>query len=484
MPKGSTPSSSTSTRRTFRPTSGLITLDYPRGDLSLTTADGKQAITPDEPFRAELHNGRTELAFKARALVQTGAEASLAVTLRCGDITRQCQVRFTLPPPDVVVLRALRLTARLDGPTEPRPECESVLRFDQLTPQRLEPFPNRLTTYTFEMFNRSGLGEKLLVKTYILPDGFWDNKLNCPQACDLLARAGTLLGESAVELPQSDTPQKLAFPVIKPPAKASEKLPEKPPEKPAGSEPAKPKVDISAGLAMVVCDAKSKEPKWLQLYTFAPLRPASYLAEPRAKYDPVEGKLEIDVGLAAGRDLPPCSPKAPVRLAMAMRNANGRTVDAAVPGSAGLPGQTKALLDPGRPRDVLYAFVPSAGRDTLQIEINVDDYPRAFLYDLSRSDVTWRRNLWRVRITDPPREPVSAIRPREALPVKFGVDSPADSFLSRGGRGPADDAVRLEIFNEQRAGDQPCAGNSTAIARSRSNWSRPTSTRSAGTPAR
>ena len=99
-----------------------------------------------------------------------------------------------MPPPDVVVLRALRLTARLDGPTEPRPECESVLRFDQLTPQRLEPFPNRPTAYTFEMFNRSGLAKKLLVKTYILPDGFWDNKLNCPQACDLLARVGNPAG--------------------------------------------------------------------------------------------------------------------------------------------------------------------------------------------------------------------------------------------------------------------------------------------------
>ena len=208
-------------------------------------------------------------------------------------------------------------------------------------------------------------------------------------------------------------------------------------------------MDISAGLAMVVCDAKSKEPKWLQVYTFAPLRPASYLAEPRAKYDPAEGKLEIDVGLAAGRDLPPCSPKAPVRLAMAIRDANGRALDAGQD-AAGLPGQTKALLDPSRPRDVLYAFVRSEGRDTLQVEINVDDYPRAFLYDLSRSDMTWQRNLWRIRITDPPREPVSAIQPREALPVRFGVDSPADSFLSHAGRGPADDTVRLEIFNEQR----------------------------------
>ncbi len=179
------------------------------------------------------------------------------------------------------------------------------------------------------------------------------------------------------------------------------------------------------------------------------LRPASYLDEPKSRYDPVEGKLEIDVALAASRDYPPCSPKSPIRLTMALRDANGRPVDAALQGGAGLPGQTKALLDPSRPRDLLYAFIRSEGRDTLQVEINVDDYPRAFLYDLGRNDVTWQRNLWRIRITDPPREPVSAVQPRETLPVKFGVDSPADSFLSRG-HGPSGDAVLLEIFNEQR----------------------------------
>ena len=423
-----------------------------------------------------MHNGPTELVFKARALLQSGKESPLSIAVRCGDMTRQCTVRLALPQPNVVLLRALRLTARLDGPTEPRPECESVLRFDQLAPQRLEPFANRPTTYSFELVNRSGLKKSLLVKTYVLPDHFWDNQLNSSQACDLLARSATLLGESAVDLAEMDKPTKLAFPALKPPAKAAEK----PPDKPSPQEPANPSVDISAGLAMVVCDAKTKEPRWLQVYTFAPLRPASYLDEPKAKYDPADGKLEIDVALTSGRDLPPCSAKAPMRLAMALRDANGKTYEAAGQGGEGLPGQTKALLYSGQARDSLYAHVPSTGRETLQVEIDVDDYPRAILYALGRSDVTWERNLWRIRITDPPHQPVIAIQPRDALAVKLGVDSPADSFLSSGpdpslrvgapGTAPMPCGWKSSTNSARR---QATWWNSTAIARSRSSCSKP-----------
>jgi hypothetical protein len=426
---------------------GLITFDYPRDDLALSTADGKQGIAPDEPFRTEIRSDHAQLIFKARARKQTGEETSLAITVRCGEKTRQSQVRLVLPQPDVVLLRAFRLAGKLDGSTQRRQESESVLQFDRLAPQRLEPFPNRPTTYTFEMVNRSGLGKKLLVRTYLLPAWFWDRNMTCRQACEILAQSATLLGESAVELADLEKPQKVAFPAIKPPPKKAD---EKPPEKPP-AEPPKPKVDVPSGLAMVVCDARSKEPepKWIQTYIFAPLRPARYL-DPTARYDTEEGKLEIAVALAADRDIPPCSQKAPVRLTMAVRDSAGRAVKMlSQPGGTGLPGQTKALLYPGLARDALYALVRSDGRDTLRVELNVDDYPRAFLYEVGLNRVTSQRDLWRVRITDPPRDPIRAMQPRDTLPVAFQVDAPEDSFVTRGARGPGDDAVLLEIFDEQ-----------------------------------
>jgi hypothetical protein len=320
------------------------------------------------------------------------------------------------------------------------------LQFDRLVPQRLEPFPNRPTTYTFEMVNRSGLGKKLLVRTYALPEWFWDRNMNSHQACDVLARSATLLGETPIELAELGKPQKLAFPAIKPPPKKPD---DKPPDKPA-AEPAKPKVDVSHGLALVVCDAKNKEPepKWLQLYSFTPLRPTRYL-EPTVHYDAEEGKLNIDVALSAERDIPPCSEKTPVQLIMDVRDSAGRPVNIASQAGPGLRGQTKALLYPARPRDVLYAPVRSDGRESLEVELSVDDYPRAFLFEVGLNKAASQRDLWRIRISEPPHDPVSSIKPLDWLPLKFHVDAPEDSFFSRGAHGRADDTVLLEIFDEQ-----------------------------------
>jgi hypothetical protein len=432
-------------------TFGLVSFEFPRRELVLTTADGKQAIVPEEPFRAELRPGRTQLAFKARAQVQSGAETSLAITVRCGDKSRQCQVRLVLPQPDVVLLRAIRLVGNLDGSVDRRQESESTLQFDHLTPQRLEPFPNRSTTYTFEMINRSGLAKKLQVRVYALPEWFWDRKMTCRQACDALARTGNLLGESAIELAQLGKPEKFAFPAFKgPPKKVEEKPADKAAEKPPKPEPDKPKVDVSQGLVIVVSNAnvKEPEPRWIQVFSFAPLRPSRYL-EPTVHYDVDQGKLEIEVSLAADRDLPPCSQKAPVRLTMTVRDDSGRAVALLAQPDAGLRGQTKALLYPARPRDVLYAPVRSNGRDPIQVELNVDDYPRAFLYDVSLNKVTNQRDLWRIRLFTPPRDPVSAFQPRETLPVKFNVDAPEDSFLARQSNSGAADVVQVEIFDEQ-----------------------------------
>jgi hypothetical protein len=435
-------------------TAGRINFEFQGSDIALTTADGKQTITPDDSLAVELTSDHTERTFKARAQVQTGAETPLAITVRCGEKTRQCSLRLTLPQTDVVLLRAYRLAGKLDGSTEPRQECENVLQFDQLVPQRLQPFPNRPTTYTFEMVNRSGLSKKLLVRTYALPEWFWDRNMNCRQACDVLARSATLLGESPIELAEIGKPQKLAFPAIKPPAKKSD---EKPPEKPAGAEPPKPKIDVSAGLAMLICDAKNKEPeaKWLQLYSFTPLRPTHFL-DPAVHYNADEGKLEIDVALPADRDIPPCSQKMPVRLTMEVRDAAGRPVNISSQAGEGLRGQTKALLYPARPRDVLYAPVRGNDHGAMQVELSVDDYPRAFLFDVGLNNAASLRDVWRIHITEPPRDPVRCFQPRETLPVKFQVDAPEDSFFSRGAHGRAEDSVLLEIFDEQH----PEAGRS------------------------
>ena len=124
---------------------------------------------------------------------------------------------------------------------------------------------------------------------------------------------------------------------------------------------------------------RSRQPKWRQLYSFTPLRPADL--EPTVRYDAGEGQLNIDVALSADRDIPPCSQTDAVRLIMDVRDSAGRAVNLQSQAGAGLRGQTKALLYPARRRRALCA-VRSDGREALQVELSVDDYPRAFLFEV------------------------------------------------------------------------------------------------------
>ena len=428
---------------------GVITFEYSRAELVLTSSDGKRTIEPDERLPADLRSSRTQLVYRARAQTQTGGETTVKISVRCGEKSQECQIRLSLPQPDAVTLRAYRLVGKLDGSTDRRMEKEVTLQFDKLAPKLLEPFPNRPTTYSFEMVNGSGLGKNLLVRIYALPEWFWDRNMNCRQACEILERSGILLGESGVELAQLRTSQKIVFPAVKsPPAKKAD---DGAAEKPEGKKaPEKLKIDVTHGMAFVVYDAKRKEPepKWIAVFAFSPLRPSRYL-DPTAQYNSDEGKLEIEVALAADRDIPSCSKAEPIRLTMAVRDAAGRAVNVLPQGGTGLRGQTKALLFPARPHDALYAPIRSVPGHLYQVELNVDDYPRAFLYEVGLQKVTNQRDLWRIQITDPQREPVKALQPLETLPMKFRVDAPEDSFFFGGGHAPAADVVQVDIFDEQ-----------------------------------
>jgi hypothetical protein len=172
--------------------------------------------------------------------------------------------------------------------------------------------------------------------------------------------------------------------------------------------------------------------------------------EPAVHYDADEGKLNIDVALSADRDIPPCSKDSPVSLVMDVRDAMGRTVGAETQAGAGLHGQVKAEVFPESPHDVLYAPVHSDGLESLQVEVSVDNYPRAFLFEVGRNKAESQRDKWRVRITKPSHVPMSCTKPLKKLPVSFQVDAPEDSFFPRGEQGRPDDKVLLEIFDEQR----------------------------------
>ncbi|MGO9115631.1 MAG: carboxypeptidase-like regulatory domain-containing protein [Thermoguttaceae bacterium] len=434
-------------------TSGRVTFEYPRDKLVLTSSDGKQPLDSEEPVRVDLRPDHAQFIFKAHARVQTGNETTVKISVLCGGKFKPCDVRLALPQPDVVALQVYRLAGKLDGSTDRRPENELILRFDSLTAQRLGPFPNRPTTYSFELVNRSGLGKKLKVLVYSLPKSFGERNSSCRDACEMLrsGNSGSLLGEANVDLSQLGKSQRLAFPAFKAPP--SKKADDKATEKPEAKEPsAKAKGDVTQGLALVFCDAKSKdlEPRWIQVFDLSPLQPGQYM-ESKPDYDSVKGELKIDVAISDGRDFPPCSLKEPIHVTMTIRTDVGPDGNELPQASTNLNGKFSASLYPSKSHDTLYAPIPSDGRFR-HIELDVDDYPRAFLYDVGLHKVTERGDLWRIQFTYPPRHPELALQPCKSLPVKFQVDAP--SFFS-GGEHPVPAEIWLDAFDEQHPQTAP-----------------------------
>ena len=68
-------------------TNGRITFQYPRDKLVLTSSDGKQPLDSDaeEPVRVDLRPDHAQFVFKARALVQTGDETTVKISVLCGE---------------------------------------------------------------------------------------------------------------------------------------------------------------------------------------------------------------------------------------------------------------------------------------------------------------------------------------------------------------------------------------------------------------
>jgi hypothetical protein len=285
----------------------------------------------------------------------------------------------------------------------------------------LHPFPNRRTDYQLLLANDDRQDKVVRVElaaagrrvSAALPP----DSLSSPDALRVLDRFSprTILAVADdVTLPVGGRLAPVPFP---PPADEDAAAEAESPASgdltdSAATIPAKP---IDYGLLLLVTDKQSDRVtiRWLDV---APQRPRRYVL-PRVGYNLDLQRLTIDVSPQDEALIPP----------------TGVKVRAEIVG--GLPPASKARLhDEIEAPDFaarLYADIPAGNGRVVTVHLWVDDYPRAFIFDVPcdrhDTDVPEQKDRLAIRIVSPPAG-TSYQSPAGPVPVEFQVDAPPGSF--------------------------------------------------------
>jgi hypothetical protein len=300
------------------------------------------------------------------------------------------------------------------------------------TTHSLHPLPNRMQNFTFDVVNRAKVAKKLDVSIVApsnvpnkpefagLPSG--------PQKADVAAKLldpyGPLvpLGPNfPVDLPASgeSVRVKIGGSDTKLNPKANLVLPEK------GDPEQFPGVPLRYGLMILLTDPATKDVT-IRRIEIAPQRPTGYL-EAKASYNRATERLEIRVK-AKNQDIIP---------------SEGLQLSADVEGvSAQLPRSLKSVLKGPDFEAMMYAHLGPTATPEVRASVNVDDYPRAFVFKINRAspsrDFAPETGLAEVRITSPlPGKAYKA--PVKRIDAVAEVDAPEGTF------GEGDTASNVEF---------------------------------------
>jgi hypothetical protein len=297
---------------------------------------------------------------------------------------------------------------------------------------RLRPFPNRTTAYRFTLANRSGRARKVSAQLFALPESPESRRTSENFPLDTLgnltpgvrklydAQIALPAGQRAVAIPWQE-------------AKAAEQKDAA--AKPGPSESPRPSAArpaVTFGLACVIQDLADGGRRWIRLLEFAPLAPRDYL-DPLVSYSAAARRIVVQVrprqrtsdGQPNTDLLPPLAPGESIKVVW--ETAGLLDPDAAM-------NDRGEVLAPDYTANLFAEVAPRAGRQ-VPVRLDVDGYPRAFVYQV-QCDHDWdrvdrERSLRLVQITSPAED--AAFRaPVELLPVRFQVDAPEDAFQDPG----------------------------------------------------
>lgn len=397
---------------------GRLRLEYDRDRLQVRRADAPQG---DEPgWAVEIENDRPlQVAFEARPVDVAGwrAPAELRIHLEADGRNAVQRIVVRMPADDRIELLVDRILDRTTGATEPQEFRQTGNTHYCLA------FPARKTEYLFRLKNHSRRAREVAVQLWAAPAAAFERD---DRAGPLDAFGAPIEGfyeltdPIPLALSEGDAPQRIVLPE---PAPSEEK--EKP--SPAGPEAeAKPAAepaprDVAGGMVCVIRDSESGK-SWKHWIELIPVAPRKYVA-PEVHYDHGRGEIAIVVGIAESGIVPPISKDAPVRVvweSIEGQHLNKERDRGEVVGRA----QTDRLE--------LRARVDPEATPRVTIHLTVDDYPRAFVYQVEcnrdRSSLDYLRSLEAVRIQKPEARAAFQVPLEGPLAIEFQVDAPIHRF--------------------------------------------------------
>ncbi|MHB8955530.1 MAG: hypothetical protein ACYC4U_21350 [Pirellulaceae bacterium] len=380
-----------------------IAPEFDAKKLHVQLADEGQSVPPGRPLVLQVDAERTA---RLRLQIKTaagfvadvdGGEYPVRLTVTAGALSVPYTLQCAVPKPNEVDL----VVERIDP-------SEQARRFGR-NGTELRPLVNRTTYFRFSLVNLSGQAKQVDVALYRIPDSDWTPGRLLDEYGEPFAHLRSWLFQTdtdrllpgieaiastsaSLSLPADTSPREVDFsPKPAPPAGApesSEPTPSKEPVPPP--EPAR--VEITTGLACVITNASDPMERWVKWIEINPLAPREYV-EPSVSYDPELGNITIEVrGLDANTDGEPDRFPSLAELATQPIEVVWDTAGV-VP--VGAERNDRALID--RPGAVarLHARVPSHPIRRAVIRLNVDGFPRAFVYELALNRTNNGRDIRR-----------------------------------------------------------------------------------------
>ena len=314
----------------------------------------------------------------------------------------------------------------------------------------LLPHPNRLEAFRFGLVSHGGGSKQISMKCYSLGAAVRPSKdLHLPS---VLATA-QLLTQFDLSVPGGGSP---VFPVAEQEAdepgsgeqsadgEAADKA-----DEPAKAEAAEPiqSTDMPHGMLVVMTDVETGQ-STLRLVDFAVQRPRRFV-RPRVGYD--AGKNQIKIAVSA-RDVSALPSGEPIQVTCELADdASGRT-----------KGKLQGEITKDNPTANLFLSVSMPPPHLARVYINVDGYPRAFIFDVScgkqQTDIPEVTGLVDLRMATSSTRGV--LPATDSIPIALQLDAPVGSFET------GMDELRLGIDLDQSGNMSP--DNSVRVTTDRS----------------